>query len=209
MKFVTVLVFLFGSLLGDPQKIAVCMVAGGQNVTSAQSLIESGRRFFCVNHEVTYFVFTDGEVEEAKDVTRVAVTPDRLKPMHIFDEHQKCFERYHYIFAIHPNMLFVAPVGNEILSLLVAVQDPNFIGKSPLYFTTRFLGGNREEFFKLVKTVKKEIDQGMAINNFSCIEKHLNRYLTDHPPTRVLSPSYCYPEDWKIDFPKTIVSKYP
>ena len=37
-------------------------------------------------------------------------------------------------------------------------------------------------------------------------ESHLNRYFIDNPPTIMLSPEYCYPENWDIPFKKRLLA---
>ena len=37
-------------------------------------------------------------------------------------------------------------------------------------------------------------------------ESHLNRYFVDHKPTVILSPSYCYPESWKLPYKKRLLA---
>lgn len=214
-------------------KIAACVMATGPYNSSAKSLIESGRRFFCRHHDVTYFIFTDGEnVVQAKDVVRVEQAHlgwpyDTLKRFHVYDSHKVLFENFDYIFSIDANMVFVSDVGEEILSDLVATQhETAFCKKRGLYeskknssayvgpqeghhyFSSRFYGGSKFEFLQLLKIVKNYVDIDLAKNFIAHLhdESYLNRYFIDHPPTRVLSPSYCYPEDWQLEFPKKIVA---
>ncbi len=37
-------------------------------------------------------------------------------------------------------------------------------------------------------------------------ESHLNRYFIDHPPTKILCPSYCYYERTNLPFSKKIIT---
>ncbi len=238
-RILSLLLLFFVPLFSNPEKelaprykVAVCVMATGSFNASAQSLIESGRRFFCLNHDVTYFVFTDGtQVPQAKDVVKVEQPHlgwpyDTLKRFHIYDTHATLFENFDYIFSIDANMVFVAPVGEEILSDLVATQHPAFLKKrgayenkktssayvgpqeGVYYFTGRFYGGTKLEFFQLLKTVKNHVDIDLAKNYIARWhdESYLNRYFIDHPPTRILNPSYCYPEDWQLEFPKKMVA---
>lgn len=216
---------------GKRYKIGVCLTAMENYDTYALSLIESGRRYFCVTHDVKYFVFTSEDTfPDAADIVKIKQSPqgwpfDILKRVHSYDEHQKLLEQMDYVFAIAANMVFVAPVGDEILAPLVAVQHPAFIRKRGAYenkkystafvqphegkhyFSNRFYGGSKVEFLKLLKEVKKQIDADLARDFIARMqdESYLNRYFIDHPPTKILNPSYCYPTDWQLDYPKKIV----
>jgi histo-blood group ABO system transferase len=238
-RIFSLLLLFFVPLFSNPEKelpprykIAVCVMATGSFKASAESLIESGRRFFCLNHDVTYFVFTNGpHLPASKDVVTVEQAHlgwpyDTLKRFHIYDTHAAFLENFDYIFSIDANMVFVAAVGEEILSDLVATQHPAFLKKRGAYenkkissayvapqegqhyFTGRFYGGTKVEFLQLLKMVKKQVDIDLAKNYIARWhdESYLNRYLIDHPPTRILNPSYCYPDDWQLEFPKKIIS---
>jgi len=37
-------------------------------------------------------------------------------------------------------------------------------------------------------------------------ESHINKYILSHP-YKMLSPAYCYPEDWNLPFEKLILIK--
>ncbi len=240
-RFLSFLVLIFSPLLGNSEKkveesprlkIGVCIMATGSYDTEACTLIESGRRFFCSNHDVKYFVFTDGtQVKEAPDVVRVKQKSlgwpyDALKRFHVYDDHAALYEKMDYIFAIDADRVFVAPVGEEVLSDLVATQHPAFLRKrgdyenkkissayvapheGKDYFSSSLFGGSKDEFLKLLKEIKEQVDADLA-NKFICRwhdQSYLNRYFIDHPPTRVLNPSYCYPEDWQLEFPKKLVA---
>lgn len=198
----------------------------------AKALIESGRKFFCLSHDVTYFVFTDGEkLLEAKDVIKIRqenfgwpyVT---LKRFQVYEEHAKLFEKMDYLFAIDADLIFVAPVGEEMLSNLVATQHPAFVKKrgdyenkkisaayvgpheGKHYFSCSLYGGRKNEFLNLVKEARKCVDADLEKKFISRWhdQSYLNRYLVDHPPTRILNPSYCYPEDWQLEYPKKLVA---
>jgi histo-blood group ABO system transferase len=212
-------------------KVGLCVVATGKYDAYAQRLIESARTYFCKNHQVTFFVFTNGTIEKAPDVVvipqdRLGWPFDTLKRFHIYDAHQECFKEMDFVFATDADMLFVAPVGDEILSSLVGTQHPGYVGKrgtfeknkaskayvsrteGKTYFAGGFYGGKRDEFLQLVRRNVQQIDADLQ-KGFIAIwhdESHLNRYFIDHPPTRILDPSYCYPESWNIPFPKKLVA---
>lgn len=239
-RILSLLIVLCSPLLANAEKkvesprykIGVCIVAMDDYETRAGALIESGRKFFCLNHDVTYFIFTDGsKLQESKDVVKVKqanygwpyVT---LKRFHVYDDHAALFEKMDYLFAADADMVFVAPVGEEVLSNLVATQHPAFIKKrgdyenkkisaayvgpdeGQYYFSCSLYGGSKVEFLKLLKEARKQVDSDLEKKYISRWhdQSYLNRYLIDHPPTRVLNPSYCYPEDWQLEFPKKFVA---
>jgi histo-blood group ABO system transferase len=211
--------------------VAVCVVATGKYASFAERMIESARTHFLTRHQVTYIVFTDGAFPEAQDVIKVNKARegwpfDTLKRFHAYDAERGLLDRFDYVFAIDADMQFAGPVNDEILSDLVGTQHPGFVGKrgtyekkkdstayvapteGKVYFAGAFYGGKKSEFLKLVKSTKQKIDSDLAHNYIAKWhdESHLNRYFIDHPPSRVLSPSYCYPESWKMDYPKKIVA---
>lgn len=199
--------------------------------SKAKALIESGRKFFCLNHDVTYFVFSeDTKLESAKDVVKIKqknfgwpyVT---LKRFQVYDEHANLFDEMDYLFAVDADLVFVAPVCEEVLSNLVATQHPAFVKKrgdyenktisaayvgpheGKHYFSSSFYGGSKEEFLKLVKAAHNQVDTDLEKKFISRWhdQSYLNRYLVDHPPTKILNPSYCYPDDWQKECSKKIV----
>jgi histo-blood group ABO system transferase len=119
-----------------------------------------------------------------------------------------------HVFLIDADMRFVAPVGQEILAPLVATTHPGYVGlrgtyeqrpestafvgdgEGTTYICGAFVGGERDPFLALAEAVQANVagDAARGITALWHDESHLNRYLIDHPPNLVLSPSYCYPE---------------
>lgn len=66
----------------------------------------------------------------------------------------------------------------------------------PLYAAGGFQGGKASAFIKAMKVMKKNIDTDFQKNYIAIWndESHWNKYLADHPPAIVLSPSYIYPD---------------
>lgn len=210
-------------------KIGLCTVATGRYDIFAREMIESARPFFCKNHEVTYFVFTDGHIPEAKDVVVVYQEHQgwpfaTLKRFHIYDKNRKVFADMDYLFAIDADMRFAAPVGDEILGKTVGVSRDvgkhlTYEGKkrsrayvkkkkAKHYFAGAFYGGTRSEFLKLVHKLKKRVDLDLKENYIAIWhdESHLNRYFFDHPPEVCLNTSYCYFENWDLPYEQKIIA---
>jgi histo-blood group ABO system transferase len=213
------------------QKIGLCIVATGKYIKFVEPLVQSARKYFCPNQEVTYFVFSDSKIPESKDIVqidqkRLGWPYDTLKRFHVYANNKDQLKNMDYIFAVDADMLFVDTVGEEILSDRTGIQHPGFVGKrgsyetnsqstayvsekeGQYYFCGGFYGAKTKEFFKLLDTVIDHIETDLKQNRIAVWhdESHLNRYFIDNPPTKVLSPSYCYPESWKLPYAKKLLA---
>ncbi len=219
-KFLYILAILAVGNSVFAARIALNVVATGRYIDYAHDMITSARNHFCPGHEVHYFVYTDGSMEPADDVTvvfqkRLGWPYDTLMRFAMYLAHQELYEQFDYIYATDADMLFVSKVGNEILSDRVATRHPGYtthrgtyetnkISKAYVaptegqyYFAGGFYGGSHDEFFRMMETVVHNIELDFQ-KNFIAVwhdESHLNRYFIDNPPTKVLSPSYCYPQN--------------
>jgi histo-blood group ABO system transferase len=212
-------------------EIGLCVMATGRYNTYAERFIESCRQYFFKDHNVTYFVFADGEIQEADDVVKVYQKRlgwpyDTMMRFHTYEQHKELYEKLDYLFASDADMLFVAPVGEEMLGDLVGTQHPGFVSQrgsyetnpkstacvrkneGKIYFAGGFYGGKKESVIKLRQQTIRNVDRDLK-RNFIAVwhdESHLNRYFIDHPPSVVLSPAYCYPESWNIPYPKKLLA---
>jgi histo-blood group ABO system transferase len=214
-------------------KIGMCVMATGKYDTYAQGMIESARTYFCPQHQVVFFVFTDStRLAEAPDVVRVTQARlgwplDTLKRFHVYDAHKELFKDCDYLFAIDADMRFLVPVGDEVLGDLVGTQHYGYVEKKgpyerkkasaayvdkkregKVYFAGGFYGGRRDQFLELIRVAAKQVDTDLKQGFIAAWhdESHLNRYFVDHPPTVVLSPSYCAPETWDVPYPKKLMA---
>ena len=216
------LLFYFLSLLCMQcyaYKVGLLIVATGKYIDFVPALIDSANKYFCTDHDVTNFVFTDGKAPIADNVVQIEQKKlgwpyDTLMRITMYDKHADKLNDMDYLFAVDADMLFVSIVGDEILSDRVATQHPGYIGRRGTYETRRestahvgptegahyfaggFNGGSTKEFLKMVATLTQNIQSDLSKNIIAVWhdESHINRYFIDNPPTRVLSPSYCYPE---------------
>jgi|SRR6266478_3420714 len=74
-------------------------------------------------------------------------------------------------------------------------------GTDNKYFCGGFNGGTSETYLRMARVIKKNIDIdkenfGMGYSAKWHDESHLNRYLYDNQPAKILTPSFCYPEDY-------------
>lgn len=214
-------------------KIGLCIVATGKYDAFVKPLIESAQTYFCTDHEVKFFIFTDGQVPQGKNIVqifqkRLGWPFDTLKRFHIYDANKDLLKEMDYLFACDADMLFVGPVGDEILSERVATLNGGYMGKRGTYETNKistayvdkmnrrrgtyfvgaFYGGSVEEFLSLVAENKRRVDKDLEKNYIAIWhdESHLNRYFIDFKPTKVLSPSYCYLEGHDLPYEKKILA---
>lgn len=233
-SFIALIIVLYAGLYSaehKPYKIGLLIVATGKYIQFIKPLIDSSRVYFCPNHEVTYFIFTDGAYEQQPDVRIIAQNKlgwpyDTLMRCGIYDNHRDLLMDMDYLFACDADMRFVDYVGDEILSDRVATQHPGFVGRrgtyenrpisrayvsgneGVVYFAGGFHGGKKDEFLRLAHTMHENIKTDLAKGIIAVWhdESHLNRYFIDNSPTVILSPSYCYPESWQLPYVKRLLA---
>lgn len=66
------------------------------------------------------------------------------------------------------------------------------------YFCGGFNGGHAMAFLDMALAIRGAVDEDKSKEVIALWndESHLNKYLWKHPPSRILSPSFCYPEDY-------------
>lgn len=229
-------IFFFLSLISFnfacAANIGLLVVATGKYIHFVEPLVSSAEKFFCKNHNVTYFVFTDQEPIHLPN-TIFAFHPrfgwplDTMKRYYAYLNHWELLKDQDYLFALDADMLFVGEVGDEILGERVATMHPGFIGQRGTYETNPeskacikneegehyyaggFYGGSKEAFFDVLTTSVRNIEDDLSRNLIAVWhdESHWNRYCVDHPPTVILNPSYCYPENWDwLNYQKKIIA---
>lgn len=88
------------------------------------------------------------------------------------------------------------------------------MGEGKVYICGGVNGGKAQEFLIVIDKLRIRIEEDKQHGIIAVYhdESHINKYAYDHPVYKLLSPSYCYPEGWKIPFKKKIVildkSKY-
>ena len=215
--------------IDDPLKIGMIVIAIGEDKDRAMSLIATARRLFLKGHDVQFFVFSNQYVPKNDDMTWVKIKhkephlPFFEKP-HCICNHQNLFVKMDYLFMCDANMLFVDKVGDEILPkeppFLVGVEYPNLdaqhpmtnkkksdTNKSDLHYTEAFIGGKKNSFLQMAKTIKEHIDSDLGGEDMDVqdIETYINAYYTEHHP-KLLHPGYCFPGLSKLPFQKKIVT---
>ena len=213
------------------KRVGLLVMATGKYIEFVDPLLDSADDYFCKNHEVTYYIFTDGQLAPRKNVVIIEQEQlgwpyDTMMRFAVYNKHKNRLADCDYLFACDADMLFADHVGSEMFGSRIATVQPNYLfdakpyEHNPLstacinrnegtdYFAGGFYGAHKEEFFKLTQTIADNICIDLArgyiaINND---ESHLNRYFIDHKPDVILSPSYCHFEDWRSPYPKKIIA---
>jgi histo-blood group ABO system transferase len=209
------------------KKIGLLVIATNKYTQFVQPLISSADDFFLKNHDVTYFVFTnqDIDINSNRSVVKKNVehkewpwmTLGRYK---IFSDNSEELSKMDYLYYCDADMRFVGDVGDEILEERVSTQHPGYVGlrgtpeTNPLslacvfeheemqYFAGGFNGGYSNEYLKMAKHISNNIniDYSKGLIAVWHDESHMNRYFIDNKPTKILDPSYCCNEGW-VDCP--------
>lgn len=211
--------------------IGLLIVATGKYIQFVEPLVLSAEKHFCKNHQVTYFVFTDQNAVPLPHTIyafhpRLGWPFDTMNRYHAYYNHAELLKDQDYLFALDADMLFVEDIGDEILGERVATLHPGFIGQrgtyetdpaskacvnmneGVMYFAGGFYGGSRDAFFHILQTNIASIEEDLSRGIIAVWhdESHWNRYCIDYPPTVILSPSYCYPESWMLNYSKKIIA---
>lgn len=193
--------------------LAICTTATGSEVYTnyACNLINSLRHNFPA-HEV--LLFTDKKLP----VNAIYIDhPDlgwpraSLMRYHYLLKQEERLREYRMIIYMDADMLPVTRVSMEELETdgLLAVLHPGFplnafcrnpestscVEGESSYFQGCLQGGATGPFLEMCRTLAANIDKddakGVLASNYD--ESHLNRYLIDHPPTRILSGAFAFP----------------
>lgn len=213
-------------------KVGLLIIATDKYTRFLKNLISSADKFFCKNHEVNYFIFSnlnnDVQTERKLNIFNIEHKPwpwMTLGRYHIFYDHYQALSQMDYLYYCDADMLMVDEIGDEIFSDRVATQHPGFFGERGTpefrnkslayidpsekmeYFAGGFNGGSSKEYLKMCKILSENIKKDLD-NDIIAIwhdESHINRYFIDNPPTKILTPSYCFGEGMNIPFePKLI-----
>lgn len=153
-----------------------------------------------------------------------------VKRYHLFTRIKEQLRAYDLAYFCNANLLFVDVVDDAILperDEVVVTQHPGFFDKPAREFTyerdprstayvpegegrhyigSGFNGARVSRYLEIIDTIRDRTDRDLAHDLIAVWhdESHLNRYIIDHP-CKLISPSYLYPEGWKIPFPPKIL----
>lgn len=213
-------------------KIGLLLVATGKYISFVEPLRDSVRKYLFTKkgYEVTIFVFTDSKTVPSGTVRlfqeHKKFPYPTLYRYHMFLKHKKQLANMDYLYYCDVDMKFVDKVGGEIIGDLVATLHPGYYGKGKeiypyeknpkstafvdngmYYFCGGFNGGKTKNYLAMAVTLKNYVDtdnkNGLVATWHD--ESYLNKYLVENPPTKILSPAYCF-GDYNLPFKPKILA---
>lgn len=158
---------------------------------------------------------------------------DTLMRYNMFYSIAERIKSFDYIFFMNANCKCVSVITEEEFlprsKDILVVQHPGEYNKKPTKYSydrnpqsTAYIprgegryyicgginGGKTNAYLKLVEELKRNIEIDMSKNIIAKWhdESHINHYIYIHDNWEMLSPSYCYAEDWNLPFePKILV----
>lgn len=200
------------------KKVCLLLIATGKYDRFLPGLIESVNKYFLKDCFVTIHVFADRAQPEGCYIHRVEHKPfpyTTLYRYHFFYDYEEELQGYDYYFYLDVDTLIKGEITSEILSERTAVQHCGFVNREgPFetneaslcfvakelrrkpYFGGGFWGFSNDQFWKFVAhaTFIIDEDQKKGITPIWHDESVLNKYLIMKEPTKILTPSYHYPE---------------
>lgn len=217
-------------------KIALLIVATNKYVSFVQPLITSADKHFLPISDVTYCIFTNNPTQfnTSRQYNNLSIDHEpwpapTLKRYDYFNQYVDYLKTFDYLYYCDADMKFVDTVDTEILGELVATLHPGFwdqlnlqfsyerrsnckayipYGEGNAYYAGGFNGGSSDQFLKMAKTIvswRKEDEQNGLIPVWHD-ESYMNKYMYLNPPSKCLTPSYCYPESWNLPFEKRLLA---
>lgn len=216
-------------------RVGLLLIATGKYDVFLKPLLDSVDKFFFPNERIDIYIFTDKPLAfeyKRMDITYLQI-PHKTFPYATLYRY-KYFDHYRYaihsqyIFYSDVDMRFVGLVGEEILGEIVAVQHPGFykggwgsancnpesLAYLPKeqqhgYVAGGFQGGETEKYLRACNVLNARIqdDERRGVMAEWHDETHWNFFIkTLAPHAKILDPSYCYPESWKLPFPKRLLA---
>jgi hypothetical protein len=214
--------------------IAIVYICTGRYSIFWKDFFESSEKYFLGNAEKHYFVYSDDKtICNDKNISVFYREPggfpkDSLMRFEMFIQIEKDLLNYDYVYFFNSNMIFLKPVGMEILpepgkSEIVGVIHPGYFNKFPImypyernknsyayvtsknkqyhYFMGSVIGGTSKGFMKLSQQCYEwtKFDLESGIIPVYHDESYLNKYFLDKNVHK-LDPGYAYPEGWNIPF---------
>jgi len=183
--------------------------------------IESIKENYSGKHDQKFFFFTDRSEkvipEENLNVIKIEhekfpyISMSRYRHFH---NNSLLLRETDYLFYIDADMKF-NDVGDEILEKRVTTLHPGFwnvpstrctFDRNPNsnayvpyeydgpYFQNCFQGGETDEFLRMSKLLSERLAEDLenGVMPLWHDESHMNRYMSEYKPTKILDPGYAY-----------------
>ncbi len=216
------------------RRLGVLLIATNRYFGYVEPLVRSMRQHLAVpGLEVRFFCFTN--VEAAVDgVTNFHVEHlpwplTTLLRYRFFLGRADELAGLDYLLYLDADMLLVDRVGAEILDERVCVRHPGYYASpraaftyetdprsrayipphlGAVYFAGGVQGGRANPFLRMAQEIDAAVCEDLSRNIVARWhdESHLNRFLIDHPPSRVLDPGYCHPQEKTLPFAPRIIA---
>lgn len=200
-------------------KVGLITISTGEYTKYLPKLIKSFQKYF-FNGEADLYIFTNKNLnyeDENIIVQKINHFGWPVMPLlraEVIYNYRELFKN-DYLFLIDGDVYFNRHIGEEILSPLTATLHRNIERKridfnyekrkestayiSPnegeKYYIGGFIGGFNQELVTLLETISKNTRTDIK-NGIRAIwgdESHVNRYLIDNEPYKVLGPEYMCP----------------
>lgn len=197
--------------------VGIILLATDQYAKWIEPRIAEIRRFMFPGHTVKIFLHTDSTQQYLVDSQiYLEHKPWPLITLQRFDTflaHQAAYDT-DYLFYMDIDVEMIDAVRADVLSDFVVTQHHWFAAYPEKHtFETRpestayvapdrmgayvaggFFGGKRDRFLTVARQLKTNIDADSAKDIVAIWhdESHLNRYVSDNPDVKLLSPEYCY-----------------
>jgi histo-blood group ABO system transferase len=216
--------------------VGLLVVATNKYISFVDQLVASADKWFLPECNVTYCIFTNNptKINTSRCVNILNIEHEpwpapTLKRYDYFNTYTDYLKTFDYLYYCDADMKFVDIVGIEILHELVATNHPGFFNKNNIefsyerrqnskayipfgkgnnYYAGGFNGGCAPKFLQMAKTI---VDWRKQDDIFNIIpvwhdESYMNKYMYLNEPTKILDPSYCYPESWNLPFQKRLLA---
>ena len=206
-------------------KICILTIATNKYLQFVEKLYDDIAEKFVPGAEIDCLLFTDHEIEETSDNVRVHYIDHEPWPMptlkryNYFVKEKDYILEHDYCFYLDADMRIDDPVGEEVLSDLVATQhgyqsmhpkeqmsydrNPECLayvapGDEVTYYAGGFNGGKTTKFMEMAEVIADRVNKDLEKDIIALWhdESHMNRYMIDNPPTLALNPEYCYAEEF-------------
>jgi hypothetical protein len=205
-------------------RIGLMTIATGEKYRKyASEMFHSAKEFFPAAEQIV-FTDGDADLIHAEfpemhvfQVPSIVYPEATLLRFHFFLTQKVFLSRFDYLYYCDADMRWVAPVGDILADGLVATLHPGFAVRntqgtperrkestaylpertSNQYFCGGFQGGRRKEYLAAADVLAFliDLDRKRKIMAVWHDESHWVSYLHYHPPAKILTPSYCTPEE--------------